>query len=102
MRVCLSKSIWWNDQSMEGANSILMVFSSNYASLVIHVQGRSVGHSHSLSVLHLFLINRHSNFYKATRFGNYIRQVLWECVDMVPGLHGARFSNLTKIDILKF
>jgi hypothetical protein len=91
MRVCLSKSIWWNDQSTEGGNSILMVFSSNYASLVIHVQGRSVGHSHSLSVqlttrqllvskkekvklvrrqhatilmLHLFLINRHSNFYK--------------------------------------
>jgi hypothetical protein len=25
-----------------------------------------------------------------------------ECVDMVHGLHGARFSNSTKIDILKF
>jgi hypothetical protein len=25
-----------------------------------------------------------------------------ECVDMAPGLHGARFSNSTKFDIFKF
>jgi hypothetical protein len=30
------------------------------------------------------------------------RTLTGECVDMVHGLHGARFSNSTKIDILKF